>query len=326
MPHADDLLPLAPTPTRSGTAWRPTGAGSRPITYQPARRPATAIEARPSVRVATLLAPDERARFDAAAVGRCTALHRDDVGALVLALRAAPGVGALVVSTAALLSLGAAGAARIGALARAFPAVRPLVLVSEARGAPELLLVLGRYGVERVVDVREPTGWRHLRDTLDMRAGEEVAALVGELVDSGTLTPRVGAFLDTLLSLPPAVATVRMLADGLGLPPTTLTSRFRRAGLPSPKRYLAFARLVRAARLLEQPGRSLAATALALDYSSAQSFGRHVQTLLGLPAAEFRRSHDARTMLALLCRDLVLPHVAVLERLDGGRIPRSAAA
>ena len=68
------------------------------------------------------------------------------------------------------------------------------------------------------------------------------------------------------------------------------------------------ARLARAARLLENPGCTLAAAADLLDYSSAQSFGRHVRTQLGVGAAEFRRSFDSAAMLARFQEELVLPH------------------
>jgi AraC-like DNA-binding protein len=255
----------------------------------------------------------------------CTGQHGLDLPDLVRVLRATPAARALVVSTAALLPLGSAGAARVGALARAFPTVDPLVLVSDARGAPELLLVLGRYGVTRAVDVRLPQGWGSVRELLAVPVGGDLAVLLANWLDDEKLPIAVGSFLTTLLGLPPEIATVRALAERLGVPPTTLTSRFLRAGLPSPKRYLAFARLVRAARLLEAPGRSLAATALALEYSSAQSFNRHLHGLLGVSAAEFRRSYDARAMLARLCEELILPHLAALDALDGGRLPRSAS-
>lgn len=320
--HQPARGPAPPATATPRLPWR----SPRPVPGAPGRAGSYPAPARPAHRplVVTLLTPDERARFDAASGGACTGQHGGSVADLVRALRSSPAARALVVSTAALLPLGAPGAARVGALARAFPTVEATVLVTDARGAPELLLVLGRYGLARAVDLRLPQGWRAVRELLEAPAGGEVAVLLAEWLDGGAVPTAVGAFLTALLSLPPEVATVRALADGLGVPPTTLTSRFLRAGLPSPKRYLAFARLVRAARLLEAPGRSLAATALALDYSSAQSFNRHVQGLLGLSAVEFRKSYDARAMLARLCEEMILPHLSALEALDGGRLPRSA--
>ena len=85
-------------------------------------------------------------------------------------------------------------------------------------------------------------------------------------------------------------------------------------GLPAPKRYLAFARLVRAARLFENPGLSIANVANHLDYSSPQSFGRHVRTLLRMTALEFRRRYDGEGMLHCFREQLVLPYAITLRR------------
>jgi len=99
-------------------------------------------------------------------------------------------------------------------------------------------------------------------------------------------------------------------------------SRFFRAGLPAPKRYLAAARLVRAARLFENPGFSVANIANHLDYSSPQSFGRHVRTVLGMTALEFRGRYDGAAMLLHFREMLVLPYANALRRLK----PLSAIA
>jgi len=87
-------------------------------------------------------------------------------------------------------------------------------------------------------------------------------------------------FFQTLFRCSPRVATVRRLSAALHVLPSTLMSRFFRAGLPAPKRYLAMARLVRAAHLFESRGFSVANVANHLDYSSPQSFGRHVRVLM----------------------------------------------
>ena len=58
----------------------------------------------------------------------------------------------------------------------------------------------------------------------------------------------------------------------------------RRLGIPTPTRYLAYVRLIRAARLFENPGLSVADVANHLDYSSPQSFGRHVKSVLAINA------------------------------------------
>jgi AraC-like DNA-binding protein len=92
-----------------------------------------------------------------------------------------------------------------------------------------------------------------------------------------------------MIRLAPDVPTVTALAAQLSVRPSTLMSRFARAGLPSPKNYLAAIRLLHAAFLFETAGLSVADVAYRLEYSSPQSFGRHLRAMLGLTALEFRR-------------------------------------
>jgi AraC-like DNA-binding protein len=180
---------------------------------------------------------------------------------------------------------------------------------------PRAVLALGRSGVRTLVDVRQPTGWRELRTVLLEGRADDIqrlalAALAGDLPDAHEECRR---FFEMLFR-PGSIATVRVLARALGILPSTMMSRFFRARLPAPKRYLAMARLVRAARLLENAGLSVANVANHLDYSSPQSFGRHVRTMLGLTAVEFRQRYDGEGMLRRFREDLVIPHIAVLRR------------
>jgi hypothetical protein len=75
------------------------------------------------------------------------------------------------------------------------------------------------------------------------------------------------------------------------------------------------ARLVRAARLFENAGFSVANVANHLDYSSPQSFGRHVRTLLNMTAGEFRHRYDGTGMFERFRADLVLPYLPALRTL-----------
>ncbi len=72
---------------------------------------------------------------------------------------------------------------------------------------------------------------------------------------------------------------------------------------------------MRAARLFENPGFSVANVANHLDYSSPQSFGRHVRMLMHMTAVQFREQYDGEGMLDFFRRELVLPHVEQLRAL-----------
>jgi AraC-like DNA-binding protein len=90
-------------------------------------------------------------------------------------------------------------------------------------------------------------------------------------------------------------------------------SRFFRAKLPSPKRYLAEIRLLYAASLLATPGLSISDVAYRLEYSSPQSFGRHLRKVHGMAAAEFRRTHTFDTGLEAFVALRIMPHRETLR-------------
>jgi len=119
-------------------------------------------------------------------------------------------------------------------------------------------------------------------------------------------------FFELLFDSSPRISTVRQLARHLNILPSTLMSRFFRAKLPAPKRYLSLARLIRAARLFENPGLSVARVANHLDYSSPQSFGRHVRTVMKMSPVKFRTAYDGQGMLQFFRTELILPYVEVL--------------
>ena len=198
---------------------------------------------------------------------------------------------------------------------RAFP--RSLLAANEPQTTYSLL-ALGRQGVQSLVDVRDPKGWRDLRQLISNERGDtiEQLAIVRIREDLLGVPADCQRFFECLFRAATSVTTVRQLARGAGVLPSTFMSRFFRARLPAPKRYLAAARLVRAARLFENTGLSITHVANYLEYSSPQSFSRHVQTVLSCTALEFRRSFDGERMLNRMRDDLVLPYRDILRRFE----------
>lgn len=279
--------------------------------------------------VVTVLDPHERQQVDAAGAGFYRAIHRDSVADALEDLKHRP-VSALLVSV---VRCGRERDRRVHTAVREFPTVPTVALLGAEPTTAEALLHLGNAGITRLVDVRSPAGWHRLRNLLDAEVVPEVdrLALAAIRRELGDATPEALAFFESLLTTSGKVATVRSLALRLQVLPSTLMSRFFRAHLPSPKRYLAFARLLRAARSFEDPGHSISDVSNALEYSSPQGFSRHVRTLLGLTAGEFRRTHDGARMLERMLDELVRPHREGLRTLRpvplraGGRLPPSLA-
>jgi AraC-like DNA-binding protein len=268
----------------------------------------------PPFPIATMLTPNERIRVDAAGAGSYRALHRDSVAEVVQDLKSNR-VGAVVVSVARCDSQSRAG---VAALVREFPRVPTIALLTQIdRSTPHTMLSLGSTGVRQVVDVREAEGWRDLRNYLLAVRGEDMQreALGLLAADLSGVPQDCWRFFETLFLAPPRVATVRVLAKRLDVLPSTLMSRFFRARLPAPKQYLSMARLVRAARLFENPGFSIANVANHLDYSSPQSFGRHVKTWMDISALQFRETYDGEGMLQHFREQLILPYLPIIRQL-----------
>jgi AraC-like DNA-binding protein len=267
-----------------------------------------------SAPVVTVLDPEERSRVDAAGAGLYRAIHRDTIADALEELKRRR-VSAVLLSV---VRCGRDFDRRTATVVREFPSVPTVALLGDAPATAESLLSLGNAGVTRIVDLRVPAGWNRLRQILGSEARHEADRLALDAIrrELGEMSPDCYAFFEALFVQSERVRTIRELALRLGVLPSTLMSRFFRARLPSPKRYLAFARLLRAARFFEDAGHSIADVANALDYSSPQSFGRHVRTLIGLTAGEFRRDMRTPVMLDRLLHELVRPYRAAFRTLQ----------
>lgn len=256
-------------------------------------------------RVVTILEPAVRRVVDTAVSGSFTTVHVDALGDVVGEVRRHTPQALLV----SLRAIEADQVARVGRVVRECPGVWPVAVVTERlAGVGDRLLQLGAQGFRQVLDLNDRVGWCRLR-CIVAEAGGEVGHRIMSAVMAhlATATPEAKEFFAMLIRAAPRVRTVREFAGMLSVEPSTLVSRFYRAGLPSPKRYLAGVRLLFASAYLETPGRSIAQVADLLDYSSPQSFARHVNLMLGMSAGQFRSAHPFNTILAHHVGKLVVP-------------------
>lgn len=263
--------------------------------------------------ISTHLPVDDRPRVDAVSKGLCDALHRDSLDAVLEDVRSHR-AHAVVFSVA---RYGILPTARLATIVREFPQVPAIALLSRDDAViPQAVMSLGHIGVRTLIDVRSADGWSRLRSVLmSERSGELEREVLAQLaVDLAGVPKDCWRFFQFLFSTAPRILTVRDLASNLRVLPSTLLSRFFRAKLPPPKRYLSLARLIRAARLFENPGFSVAAVANHLEYSSPQSFGRHLRTMMGMSPVTFRHEFDARAMTDYFRERLVTPHLETLRR------------
>ena len=264
--------------------------------------------------VTTLLHPVDRTRVDAVGAGFYRALHRERLDDAVRDLREQR-ADAIVLSVT---RCGASDTARLASVVREFPQMPAVALLtSNETAAAQTVLALGRSGVRTLVDVRTASGWSELREVLRSEAVGEIErlALARLAVDLAGVTDDCWLFFETLLREARTIGTVRALSRRLDVQPSTLVSRFVRLGIPTPKRYLAYVRLMRAAKLFENPGVSIATVANQLDYSSPQSFGRHVRLLLRMSASDFRNRFDGEGMLERFRAELITPYQTLFAQL-----------
>lgn len=265
-----------------------------------------------ALAVSTMLSPTERARVDAASRGLYDLVHRDSLDDVLKDVRERR-AGAVVFSVA---RYGILPTSRIATIVREFPQVPAIALLtSTEEHTPLATLSLGHLGVRTLVDARAPRGWSDLRDILMAERSSDLErdVLAQLALDLAGATRDCWRFFELLFSAAPRMLVVRQVATELGVLPSTLLSRFFRARLPAPKRYLSLARLIRAAKLFENAGFSVAGVANHLEYSSPQSFGRHVRTVMNMSPVQFRRTFDAEKMTTFFREELVLPYREALR-------------
>ena len=265
----------------------------------------------PAPTVAAVVAPAERASLDAASVGCFAVLHRSSVPEAVRAVRERA-------VDAVLLSVNHCASEPgylVDQLIRSFPGVPTVALVTRHDAvASETLLRLGANGVRQVVDVTAPAGWMRLRQLVAEPATRGAARILAPILAALPDLPQDARFLlELLIRLAPETPAVRVLATRCQIKPSTLMSRFARAGLPSPKTYLAAIRLLYAAQYFEGGGRSVADVAYRLDCSSPQSFGRTLRAMLGITPGEFRRRFPFATALERFLAQMVEPYRGAWE-------------
>lgn len=280
----------------------------------------------PRVRVATWLTPRERGQVDDAGDGYLTTIHAPTL-AIARRLIETGRVDALVLSAELMRAEMVDDVRR---LVQEAPCTLVAGLVTDVSTPVALsgIFFLGSAGIATLIDARQSEGWSHLRSTFavipraDAFMRSALTTVLNDVMpehdevesDASRPTGTLVSFLRTVFTS--GMWNVRALARSLGTRPSTLTCRFFRAGLPSPKRYLLNARLIHLAHLAESPGLSVATIANLLDASTPQSLGRSVRIATGLTATAFRERYTGRSMLDRFRSELIFPYLEVLRCFD----------
>src|SRR6266550_3021635 len=172
---------------------------------------------------------------------------------------------------------GSPSAREIERLRVLFPSL-PLILYTALTPATAaVLLALGHSGINAVVFTRIDDHPARLREVL---AHEEARSASRQL-------------LDQLAEL----QTVQQVAARARVDRRTFERWFARLRLPSPRHFLAAARVLYAHRLLQDPGFTIDDVAQRLGYAQTKTLQLHARSYLGLTAGEMRLTLEPREAL-----------------------------
>jgi AraC-like DNA-binding protein len=177
-------------------------------------------------------------------------------------------------------------------------------------GADELVL--------RGIDDMRSAFRRVLLHSASARAASEALTALSEILPR-TAEPLL-AYCLTQADRP---LTVDRMARDLGVHRKTLCNRAIAAGLPTPSSLISWCRLLHAAKLLDDSGRSVERAALSLGFGSGTALRNMLRRYTGLRPRELRRHGGHRAVLALLQKRLRQGIALRVDALTPGRPPMS---
>lgn len=205
----------------------------------------------------------------------------------------------------ALVDLFAGGNAsldRVRELKRRSPRLTVIVYSTATTTHLHELFEAGRLGVDGLILAEEDDAPRMLLSLFERAEEWSVTSQLRESL--GGVEP---ALVDAvLLSVSRALErlTPQSLAQLVGLPPRVLAKKLERAGFPSPHRLLTWGRLIMAAHLLEEPGRSADRVAGTVGFPSGTAFRNSCQRYLHSTPSEIRRRGGAAFVMRVMLRPM----------------------
>lgn len=184
-----------------------------------------------------------------------------------------------------------------------FPSIPVVLYCALTSETSRDVLLFARAGVDQLVvqgvdDLRTPLRGA-VQAAMDQVSAKQFLADLEALVP-----PNIVPFLRYCLEHARRDLTVEEVALALGVHRKTLVDRLKAANLPAPSSIISWCRILIAARILEDPGRTVEQVALLMDFPSASSLRNMVKRYTGLRVAEVRQNGGVRCVLHALKREL----------------------
>jgi AraC-like DNA-binding protein len=175
-----------------------------------------------------------------------------------------------------------------------FPSVPVFAAVEVRRGVRDDILTLARWGITEFIAIGHDDTPVALRARFRMGVGRPLKVLLDGVLPAG-LSGRAHAIVDAAAETVSTAGQAVDLAVALGTSRRTLQRWCIRARLPPPRRLLAWMRVLLAAELLDDPGRSVKSVAFTCGYSSDSGLRRVMhQFVRDSPSGMRRRGAFAR--------------------------------
>jgi AraC-like DNA-binding protein len=181
---------------------------------------------------------------------------------------------------------------RLRTLVESFPSVPVLAAVAVAPEQCDELMALAEAGAVDIIVIGHDDTREALRERFRLASSRPLKARLQALLPEGT-NGRARAILDTAADVVAVGGYARDLGASLGMARRTLLRWSYDAALPPPRQLLAWLRILTAAQLLDDPGRTVLSVAQACGYSSDSGLRRVTQKFLGHSPTRLRRRGNA---------------------------------
>jgi AraC-like DNA-binding protein len=169
-----------------------------------------------------------------------------------------------------------------------FPSMAVLAAMEVLPDRFDDLRMLGKWGVVQVISLGHDDTPHAIGQRLRAARGRPLLALLEQVLPPDT-PGRARAILEASVEVISTGGHGRDLAKLLHLSRRTLLRWSRRAGLPAPRKLLAWMRILLAAELLDDPGRSVLSVAHICGYSSDSGLRRVTQKFLDASPTALRK-------------------------------------
>lgn len=184
-----------------------------------------------------------------------------------------------------------------------FPSITVLAAMALKHDRYHDYYTLGEWGVSEVIDMDE----ENTPEAVDKRLRSAYGSPIQRLLDRALpahVSGRARAILASAAEVAAAGGQGRDLARTLHLSERTLLRWCERTDLPPPRRVMAWMRILFAADLLDDPGRTVLSVAHACGYVSDSSLRRAMQDFLGIPPTTLREQGAFATASRMMVDEL----------------------